>query len=438
MKGEGGRHGGETPTVDLGIGGQRVPVHSHLAVIWETDEDLRELLGFVTAGLRGEDHCVLVGDRGDHERTLPILKQEGVDIERLMAESRLVVITREPSAQATLSSVTSAFEAAVSAGAPLIRLFGNVGWGRDSGPTDAELFRFEAGLAAVAERFPCIMLCLHPMDALGGAIARNGVLRIHSRLLDEGRIVDSPLFVPPERLAQRIESIASALSRRQGERESGRYLSEILQAIFDNIPVMISFMDASGRFQLVNREWERRLGWSLAEAQQTDLISRLHPDPDRRRSVEEFIRRAEGRWEDFLITTRGGETLETSWFRIALSDGTSIGLGLDVSERQRTEERLNQSAAELRALSERLRVAREEERTSMAREVHDEIGQALTALQMDVDWLEHKVGVLDGEPSGLGAKLRSMSRLIGATLGAVQRIAAELRPGVLDELGLEA
>lgn len=129
MKGEGGRHGGETPTVDLGIGGQRVPVHSHLASIWETDEDFGELVGFVTAGLRGEDHCVLIGDRGDHERTLPILKQQGVDIERLVAEKRLVVITREASAQAMLSSVTSAFEAALSAGAPRIRLFGNVGWG---------------------------------------------------------------------------------------------------------------------------------------------------------------------------------------------------------------------------------------------------------------------------------------------------------------------
>jgi signal transduction histidine kinase len=116
-----------------------------------------------------------------------------------------------------------------------------------------------------------------------------------------------------------------------------------------------------------------------------------------------------------------------------------LGAVTDVTERRTSEERLQQSSEELRALSERLRVVREEEGARIAREVHDEIGQSLTALQMDLAWLSTRVAAL-GDPAAdpLTAKLRSMAGLLGKTLDVVQRIATELRPGVLDELGLEA
>ena len=70
--------------------------------------------------------------------------------------------------------------------------------------------------------------------------------------------------------------------------------------------------------------------------------------------------------------------------------------------------------------------------------MHDEVGQALTALRMDVAWMERRLAAGGEERAGLEAKLGAMSELIDTTLDAVQRIATELRPGVLDELGLEA
>ena len=109
----------------------------------------------------------------------------------------------------------------------------------------------------------------------------------------------------------------------------------------------------------------------------------------------------------------------------------------DVTDRRRAEERLARSAREMRALSARLQSIREEEDSRVAREVHDGIGQALTALGLDVAWLARNLNRKEGRAK-FAEKLRSMSALIETTTGTVERIASDLRPGILDELGLEA
>ncbi|MGE5414641.1 MAG: PAS domain-containing protein [Syntrophomonadaceae bacterium] len=111
-----------------------------------------------------------------------------------------------------------------------------------------------------------------------------------------------------------------------------------------------------------------------------------------------------------------------------------VGVVMDVTEQDLAAERLRASFEELQSLSQRILIIREEERARIAREVHDEIGQALTALRMDVAWLERRLR----NQGGLADKLQAMSSLVDTTIDAVQRIATELRPAVLDELGLEA
>lgn len=96
---------------------------------------------------------------------------------------------------------------------------------------------------------------------------------------------------------------------------------------------------------------------------------------------------------------------------------------------------LQDSLGLLRALAARLQYVREDERTSMAREIHDELGQALTAIKMDLVWMLQR---LPGAEKPINLKANSMLKLIDETIVSVRRIASALRPGMLDDLGLSA
>src|ERR1051325_7755065 len=105
------------------------------------------------------------------------------------------------------------------------------------------------------------------------------------------------------------------------------------------------------------------------------------------------------------------------------------------SERRRAQEQLRQSHEQLRSLSVYLQHVREEEQIRIAREVHDELGQALTGLKLQLTWLTSR---LPKRLKSLHEKARTMDGHIDETIKTTRRIATELRPGVLDNAGLVA
>lgn len=107
----------------------------------------------------------------------------------------------------------------------------------------------------------------------------------------------------------------------------------------------------------------------------------------------------------------------------------------DITAKRRAEEELQRSREQLRNLSIYLQSVREKESTRIAREIHDELGQSLTALQMDVAWLGSQ---LPPELAHLKEKTQRMAGLADATIESVHRIITELRPILLDDLGLTA
>ena len=114
-------------------------------------------------------------------------------------------------------------------------------------------------------------------------------------------------------------------------------------------------------------------------------------------------------------------------------------LEAEITERSRAEEELKNSREQLRALAARLESMREEEGKRIAREVHDNLGQALTVLNMNLFELESHISDLGDQNRRdlLLNRIRSMSNLIDTTVQAVRDIATELRPRILDDLGLE-
>jgi PAS domain S-box-containing protein len=237
--------------------------------------------------------------------------------------------------------------------------------------------------------------------------------------------VDSPPSIPPPDQPWR-----------DGDVEARRHL-ELLQTIVDHIPVMLNWLDMHGHILWINQESQRVLGWSLKEAQAQDIFAAAYPDPAYREEVLEFMRSAPAGWRDFRTRRKDGVVIETAWAVVHLSDGTAIGIGQDITERKRVEAQLRTSGEQLRRISARIEHAVEHERTELARELHDQLGQALTALKMDLVWVTQQIQDPRPDPrAALSDKTAAMSTAVDTIIREVRRISAGLRPIALDRLGL--
>jgi PAS domain S-box len=151
---------------------------------------------------------------------------------------------------------------------------------------------------------------------------------------------------PDGKILQIIGSVLDISDRKQAE-SALQQQKELLQTIFDNVPIMLSFLSSSGEVSWVNRHWEQVLGWSFAEIKGRDILAEFYPQPDYRQYVLDFIVAATQQWADFKTKVRDGRIIDTYWANVRLSDGSCIGIGQDITERKRAE-------AELKKLNETL------------------------------------------------------------------------------------
>jgi PAS domain S-box-containing protein len=169
------------------------------------------------------------------------------------------------------------------------------------------------------------------------------------------------------------------------------------------------------------------------------FLPRIHPE-DRPR-VEDGLKAAgiqkRSYGVDYRIVIPDGpiKYIHDVVYPVVSEAGTVVeryGVIMDVTDRMRAEEALQESRDRLRALSARLQKVREEERTRVAREIHDELGQALTAIKIDLSSLSHNLSAEKKQQS------ESIMRLVEETIQSVRRISTELRPAILDSVGLVA
>lgn len=196
----------------------------------------------------------------------------------------------------------------------------------------------------------------------------------------------------------------------------------------------------------LNRRAESLYGWSKAEAVGRNVMEIAVPETKRSEAeaVMQMLRRGGQSSAEHLLRRRDGSTFAAFVSNSVLMDEQGkvqaiIGISTDVTERDRTRQRLEHSEARLRALTGRLEKSREEERTRIAREIHDGLGQLLTGLKMDLRWVENWLEKNhDPRLQPFLDRIVGGTELTDAVIKAVQAIATDLRPGVLDTLGLTA
>ena len=201
---------------------------------------------------------------------------------------------------------------------------------------------------------------------------------------------------------------------------------------------LLCVIGLDGYFIELNPAWETALGFSPAELKMKPSIEFIHPgDRERTRlELEQVIGGKERIVFANRIVCKDGSYRWLSWTaKLAVDEGNIYAVARDITERREREDSLRQALAQRRELLARLLSVREEERTQLARVVHDEMGQVLTGLKMDLAWLQ---GHLESDQGSLLAKTQVMSSLIDSTIQAVRQISIELRPPILDDLGLVA
>ena len=181
--------------IELGIGDERVKLGDHLAFLWETDEEFGRGVRFLTSGLAAEDYAVVFGHRQANERVLDVLREHGMDIESLLTSGRLTLMQGSEDAGAMLAGIGASFADSVGKGARVIRLLGNLGWGRAGWPNEREILAFEARVTEAARLFPCVVMCMYDVNLLSGRIVAHGAYETHQQVVHRGVLRENPYHV---------------------------------------------------------------------------------------------------------------------------------------------------------------------------------------------------------------------------------------------------
>lgn len=279
------------------------------------------------------------------------------------------------------------------------------------------------------------------MSTLAGGLAQSALL-FSRHALEPGSVLELVVFVAAGIWTSHTWGATHLLYRQTKsalEKERGRRLvvDESLQDF------AIARVTPDGRVAEWNRGAERIFGYSAVEMMGRH-VSRLYPDDALQRAAPERELEEAGsvrRYETEGWRVRGDRSAfwaDVVFTRQQDAAGSLLGWLMvcrDTTAARVEQEQLLRSERRLRDLAAHLESVREAERAHIAREIHDELGQALTCLKMNVAWCQPR---LAGDPGAVAERLLGMRGQIDQTITTVRRLATELRPKVLDELGLAA
>jgi PAS domain S-box-containing protein len=401
---------------------------THLCHFYESTQDLlAAAVPYFQAGLETNEFCLWTIPESVRAEAMDALGRAVPDVDRYLAERQLEII---PIRDWYLEGGTfdgarvsgawfQKLDEALARGYAGMRVSGDCDWVEERQWRDFS--RYEAAINEAIRDRRMIALCSYSLGSLGAA-AMLDVVRAHQRALARRpgawEIVGAPEL-------QRSE-------------EEARY-----RTLFEASHDVILMMNTAGDILDVNRRGEAVTGYSQHDLRQMNVYRDLMPADDHpvvRRLLDELLK---GETREFQVRwkIRTGDVVYLDGASVPhfslTGDFISVCTLRDVTERVRAEQRITAINEQLRALSARVAAAREEESARIARELHDQLGSLLTSVKWELEILEQQCAAADGTlRSNVRERLATTGNLIHSTIETVRRISSELRPAILDDLGL--
>jgi len=196
-----------TRAIPLGIRDEFVAVSDHIAYFWETEQEFAEAVAFLEYGLNGNDSCVVFGHARANSKVLGILQSHGFNTKELADLGRLIVLSGKPSGNDMLAEIGGVFQKAIDAGAGLVRLLGNIGWGHEGWPTELDILEFEARVTLACRNFPCVVVCMYDVCQLSGRIMVHGAYETHPLTVCGNVLRENPHFVSIDSYISRVNTL---------------------------------------------------------------------------------------------------------------------------------------------------------------------------------------------------------------------------------------
>lgn len=305
-------------------------------------------------------------------------------------------------------------------------------------------------LKAITEFHPDLILCDHflpqydslealrvtrhhypyvPFILITGAVSED----LAAGIIREG----ADDYILKDRMARLPAAVQAALKKRRAEKELADYKYAIDQS------AIVAITDAYGEILYANDNFCRISGYEASE-----LIGNNYSMLNSGYHSKLFMK---SMWDTIVLgnTWRGEFCNRAKDRSVYWADSTIIpfmdsgkpyqylSICFDITERKKVEGELHQSHADLRQLASYLQKVREDERTVISREIHDELGQKLTVMKMDASWLMKKVSS-PNEVNDKIEKINDLMTMLNEMISTVRRISSELRPAILDDMGLMA
>ena len=446
-----------------------VPWGTHFCYFYETKQDLLDLLiPYFKTGLEGNEFCLWIISNSElltAQEARNALQKVLPDLDRYVAERSLEVVDHDAwflnggsfDSHRVANRFKEKVDEALGRGYVGMRVNGSPAWLQTGNAKALREFEEEVDQLYPNERI--IAACTYPIGRSKAGflldVARNHQFAI-ARRNGDWDIVETPELIQTkaeikrlndeleQKVEQRTRELATAnqalraeITERKRAEDAVRKNEEQLRDVIDTIPVIafISIPDGSNEF--TNRSWQEYTGLSVKDTAGWGWKCTVHPDDIARHLEKWRAAVSAGTRFDNAARYRGADG-QYRWFlvrAVPLRDERGnllrwYGVLMDIEDRVHAEQALRESADRLQHLSRRLLAVQEEERRHLSRELHDEIGQTLTAAKLNLKIIAPNV------PATEAGRLEDSIQLIDRLLVQVRELSLDLRPPLLDELGL--